>query len=165
MATLPPSPFTALPASSAETLVVAPGPQAPVVAASGPFDSGNPVALLPDEAAACASSHAPGAAADICEPTTDGGGPQGSPAPGQELIGAGDLEATDCIGEIFTGARKLNQLPGIFDPAAITGRDELLYVTLKLMDDPHTRDLPCIPDEDAFMAAIEPLPLFLQAAQ
>lgn len=98
------------------------------------------------------------------EPTTDGGGPQRSPASLQELVGAGDLEATDCIGEIFVGARKLNQLPGIFDQAAITGPDELLYVTLKLMDEPSTPDLPCIPDEDAFMAAIEDMPLFLRQA-
>lgn len=128
-----------------------------------PFDSGvNP--FSPDEAAASSSSHAPAAAADIAEPTSSTGGPKESPAPGQELCGAGDLEDFSCIGEIFVGARKLDQLPGIFDQAAITGSDELLYVTLKLMDDPHTRDLPCIPDEDAFMAAIEPLPLFLRQA-
>jgi len=104
MATLPPSPFTALPASSAETLVVAPSPQAPVAAISGPFDSGARPSP-PDEAAASSSSHAPAAAADICEPTSSTGGPQESPAAGQELIGAGDL---DLIGEIFRGARKLN---------------------------------------------------------
>jgi hypothetical protein len=80
--------------------------------------------------------------------------------------GSGPIEPDDisCIGEIFVGARKLNQLPGIFDPAAITGTDELLYVTLKLQDEPGTRDLPCIPDEQAFMDAIEPMPLFLRQA-
>lgn len=67
-----------------------------------------------------------------------------------------------CIGEIFAGARKLEQSPGIFDPAAITGADELLYVTLKAMDDPHERDLPEIPD--ALWAEFEPLPLFLRQA-
>lgn len=75
-----------------------------------------------------------------------------------------DPDATDHIGEIFIGARKLEQLPGRFDPDAITGRDELLYVTLNLMDEPGTPDLPCIPDEQAFMDAIEPPPLFLQRA-
>jgi hypothetical protein len=79
--------------------------------------------------------------------------------------GSGPIEDDiSCIGEIFVGARKLNQLPGIFDPEAITGTDELLYVTLKLSDEPGTRDLPQIPDEQAFMEAIEPMPLFLQAA-
>jgi hypothetical protein len=67
MASLPPSPFTALPASSAETLVVAPSPQAPVAAISGPFDSDAPVALRSDEAVASQSSQAPGATADIDE--------------------------------------------------------------------------------------------------
>jgi hypothetical protein len=126
------------------------------------FESGAPVALTPGEAAADASSQSPDAAVEIPEPTSSTGGPQESPAPGQELVGAGDLE--DCIAEIFVGARKLEQIPGIFDQAGITPADELLYVTLKAMDNPHERDLPCIPDEDAFMAAIEPLPLFLQAA-
>jgi hypothetical protein len=97
-----------------------------------PFDSGV-VASPPDKAAAPQSSHAPGAAADL-----------------------------SCIGEIFVGARKLEQLPGIFDPTAITGPDELLYVTLKLMDDPNERDLPEIPDEAALWDAIDPLPIFLQ---
>ena len=163
MASLPPSPFSFVDEPSAETLVVVPGPQASVAAASGPFNSDASVALTSDEAAALVGSHAPGAAADIPEPTTDGGGHQRSPAPGQELCGVGDLEATDCIGEIFVGARKLNQLPGIFDQAAITGPDELLYVTLKLMDEPGTRDLPEIPA--ALWAEFDPLPLFLQAAQ
>jgi len=69
------------------------------------FNSDDSVALTSDEAAADVSSQAPAAAVGICEPTTDGGGPQESPAPGQELCGAGDL---DLIGEIFRGARKLN---------------------------------------------------------
>ena len=78
MATMPPSPFTALPASSAETLVVAPRSQAPVAAASGPFPS---VAIVerPAEAPAVASAS-------------------------QALS---DAAAECCIGEIFVGARKL----------------------------------------------------------
>jgi hypothetical protein len=64
MATLPPSPFTTLPVQSAETLVVAPSPQAPVAAASGPFDSGD-TDCPPDETAA--STRPCDAAADICD--------------------------------------------------------------------------------------------------
>jgi hypothetical protein len=74
--------------------------------------------------------------------------PNGSPAPGQELCGAGDLVVgtpnatfflndsiqTDLIGEIFVGARKLN-LP-----------------RFKL-------------DEERFMLDLEEPPLFLRAAQ
>jgi hypothetical protein len=97
-----------------------------------PFDSGASVALTLDEAVASQSSQAPDAAADlshsgatdcspgeaaaalrqdveaaadIAEPTSSTGGSQESPAPLQELVGAGDL---DLIGEIFRGARKLN---------------------------------------------------------
>jgi hypothetical protein len=126
-----------------------------------PFDSGD-TDCPSDEAAALASSHARCAAADIAEPTSSTGGLQRSPASLQELVGAGDLEATDCIGEIFVGARKLDQLPSIFDQDAITGRDELLYVTLKLMDEPGTRDLPDIPQ--GLIDAMEPMPLFLRQA-
>jgi hypothetical protein len=120
-----------------------------------PFDSGVLSALSSDEAAASPSF--PGAAADIPEPTSSTGGPQGSPAPGQELCGAGDL---DCIGEIFVGARKLEQIPGIFDQAAITPADELLYVTLKAMDDPYAADLIDIPA--GMWLEFDPPPLFLQ---
>jgi hypothetical protein len=141
--------------------------------AAAPFDSGEPVALSPDEAAALTRSHAPGAAADIpeagpCgfefEPTTDGGGPKESPASGQELCGAGDL-GIDCIGEIFRGARKLESVPDIFelDPAAITPEDHVLYDVLKAMDDPRLPGLREIPDEYALFQEIEPPPLFLQA--
>jgi hypothetical protein len=66
MATLPPSPFTSFAdEQSAETLVVAPSPQAPVAAASGPFDSGA-TDCATDEAAA-PFRHVDGAAADICD--------------------------------------------------------------------------------------------------
>jgi hypothetical protein len=79
MATLPPSPFTSFAdVQSAETLVVAPSPQAPVAAASGPFESGD-TDCPPDEAAASPGLQALDAAADICD-----------------------------IGEIFVGARKLD---------------------------------------------------------
>jgi len=108
MATMPPSPFTALPASSAETLVVAPRSQAPVAAASGPFDSGEYSALPPGEAAASLNPQSSGAAVGICEPSPTERRPNGSPAPGQELCGAGDLEALFDIGGTPCGARKLN---------------------------------------------------------
>lgn len=63
---------------------------------------------------------------------------------------------------IAVGALVVDQLPGPFDPAAITTADNLDYVTLKLMDDHRTPDLPAIPDAQAFFDAIEPPPLFLQ---
>jgi hypothetical protein len=117
------------------------------------FDSGEHSALPPDEAAASPSS--PDAAVGIPEPTSSTGGPQGSPAPGQELCGAGDL---DCIGEIFVGARKLFDP----DPVAYSREDELLYDVLKAMDDPNERDLPEIPA--GLWAEFDPPPLFLQQA-
>lgn len=67
---------------------------------------------------------------------------------------------TDDIGEIFAGARKLEQIPGIFDQAAYTPADELLYVTLKAMDDPYAADLIDIPA--GMWMEFDPLPLFLQ---
>jgi hypothetical protein len=159
MATMPPSPFTALPASSAETLVVAPSPQAPVAAISGPFDSGVEPSS-PDEAAALTRSHAPGAAVDIPDLPSNEGRHQGAPAVDDwnpETAGATDC----CIGEIFVGARKLFDP----DPAAYLREDELLHDVLKAMDNPHEHDLPCIPDEQAFMDAIDPPPLFLRQAR
>ena len=129
MSNLPPSPFT---------------------------DSGEPVAPSPDDAVALTRSRAPGAAADIPEPSVTE----------RRLSEARALEATDCIGQIFVGARKLLDEPlGQFDPAAITASDELLYEALKLLDDPRARDLPYIPDRRAFIEAIEPWPLFLQRAR
>jgi hypothetical protein len=56
----------------------------------------------------------------------------------RELV---EQHEADCIGEIFAGARKLEQIPGIFDQAAITPADELAYVELKLRDDPWAADL------------------------
>jgi len=156
MASLPPSPFSFVDEPSAETLVVVPGPQASVAAASGPFNSDASVALTSDEAAALVGSHAPGAAADICEPTSSTGGPQESPAPGKELCGAGDLE---CIGEIFVGARKMFDP----DPAGYRNADQVYYDLLKAIDNPNERDLPEIPA--GLWAELEPLPLFLQQAR
>lgn len=66
------------------------------------------------------------------------------------------------IGEIFVGARKLEQLPGIFDQAAYTPADELGYVELKLRDDPYAADLINIPD--GLLGEFDPPPLFLQMA-
>jgi len=87
MATLPPSPFCSAGAEPlAETLVVVPSPQAPVAAAGCPFDFTGVSAASPvEEAAASITSPAPDAAAEFV-----------------------DLDATDCIGQIFVGARKLN---------------------------------------------------------
>ena len=73
-----------------------------------------------------------------------------------------DLDQTDCIGEIFVGARKLEQLPGIFDQAAITPADELLYATLKATDDPWAADLIDVPA--GMWLEFDAPPLFLQQA-
>jgi len=128
-----------------------------------PFDSGALSALLPDEAAALSVPTPPGAAADIQESAPPlSSEPITAAAIDPSPVAAASLDEIDCIGEIFVGARKLNQLPGIFDPAAITSSDELLYVTLKLQDDPHARDLPDVPQ--GLIDAIEPLPLFLRQA-
>jgi len=110
MTALPPSPFFnsgELQASGVPSYSGSISPAATPGSLTGertppPFNSSASVALTLDEAAADVSSQA--AAVGICEPTTSTGGVQGSPAPGQELCGAGDL---DCIGEIFVGARKL----------------------------------------------------------
>lgn len=89
------------------------------------------------------------------------------PLPMPPRDAAADLPNVDeisCIGEIFVGARKLGYISDDFDPAAITSSDELLYDVLKAMADPRAHGLPEIPDEQALFEAIEPLPLFLQAA-
>jgi hypothetical protein len=93
----------------------------------------------PDEAAASSRSHAPGAAAEF------------------EGIAQTD---TSHIGEIFAGARKLEQIPGIFDQAAYTPADELAYVELKLRDDPYAADLIEIPA--GMWLEFDPAPLFIQ---
>lgn len=80
------------------------------------FESGEPVAPSPGKAAA-PFRQTSGAAADIPEPTTDGGGPQESPAvEDRNPDAAGDL-GIDCIGEIFAGAAKLDELddPYLFE--------------------------------------------------
>lgn len=125
-----------------------------------PFDSGARPSP-PDEAAASSSSHAPAAAADIqgSAPSTE---PTTAAVIDSQPVAVAFLDETDCIGEIFAGARKLEQIPGIFDQVAITPADELLYVTLKAMDDPSTRDLPEIPAE--LWAEFELPPLFLRQA-
>ena len=74
---------------------------------------------------------------------------------------------TDCIGEIFVGARKIesfsHDLDPDVDPAAYDQTDALLYDVLKAADDPRLPGLQQIPDEQALFDAIEPPPLFLQA--
>jgi hypothetical protein len=125
----------------------------PTILPPNSFDSGEHSALPPEEAAAFPSS--PSAAVGIAESSSSTGGLHGSPAPGQELCGAGDL---DCIGEIFVGARKLFDP----DPVAYSREDELLYDVLKAMDNPNERDLPDVPQ--GLIDAMEPLPLFLQQA-
>ena len=69
---------------------------------------------------------------------------------------------TDCIGEIFVGARKLGYVTEDFDPAAYPLDDQLLYDVLSAMADPLEPGLSHIPDEQALFDAIEPPPLFLQ---
>lgn len=101
-----------------------------------PFsDSGGSFALSPDEATALTRSHAPGAVAEF-----------------DSLM--------DCIGEIFAGARKLEQIPGPFDQSAYTPADELAYVELKLRDDPWAADLIEIPA--GMWLEFDPPPLFIQ---
>ena len=68
----------------------------------------------------------------------------------------------DDICEIFAGARKLEQLPGIFDPDAYTPADELAYVELKLRDDPYAADLIDIPE--GMWGEFDAPPLFLRQA-
>lgn len=67
----------------------------------------------------------------------------------------------DDICEIFAGARKLEQIPGVFDQAAYTPADELAYVELKLRDDPYTADLIDVPA--AMWDEFDPPPLFLRS--
>jgi len=146
-----------------------------------PFDSG--ARPLPPDEAVASLWQTSGAAADISEPTTDGGGPQESPAadamnPHETAgdlvepygIGPATLELMairdenerqlDLIREIFAGARKLEQLPGRFDQAAYTPADELAYVELKLRDDPYAADLIEIPA--GMWLEFDPPPLFIQ---
>jgi hypothetical protein len=122
-----------------------------------PFEFAASDAAAEQAAASIPSPQSPGAAADPFH----AGGPQESPAavamnPHET---AGDL-GIDCIGEIFAGARKMFDP----DPAEYTSADQLLYDVLKAMDNPAARDLPHIPDEDAFMSEVEERPLFLRQA-
>lgn len=137
MASLPASPFSFAGKPLAETLVVVSGSQAPDAAISGPFEFGAPVACPPDETAASPGLQGSGAAAEY-----------------DSLM--------DCIGEIFAGARKLEQIPGLFDQAAYTPADELAYVELKLRDDPWAADLIAIPE--GLWMEFDPPPLFIQEA-
>jgi hypothetical protein len=126
-----------------------------------PFQFSEPSGSL-DEAAASVVAPS-GAAADILgsappistEPTT-------AAVTATQPVTAAPLDDISNIGEIFVGARKLEQLPGRFDQAAITGADELRYVTLKLMDEPGTRDLPDVPQ--GLIDVMEPMPMFLRQA-
>jgi len=122
-----------------------------------PFtDSGVPVAPLPDEAAA-PLRHVAGVAAEIPKPSSSTGGCQEASTPTSTVtVAAGDVDATDCIGEIFAGARKMFDP----DPAAYTREDELLYDVLRAMDDPYAADLIDIPA--GMWGEFDPPPLFLQ---
>ena len=127
----------------------------------------------PDEATALTRSHAPGAVADIPEAgpcgfgfeLTDPGGTDCSPdqaaAPIRQESAAADLS---CIAEIFIGALKLEPVEMWFENSAYPREDELLYEVLLAMDNPHTRGLFRIPDEDGFMLDVEEPPLFLRRA-
>jgi hypothetical protein len=97
MATLPPSPFTSFAdVQSAETLVVAPSPQAPVAAASGPFDSGVDTVTAPDETAA--STRPCDAAADICDI-------------GEIFVGARKLDAPRFVLDVERFMAELDDVP------------------------------------------------------
>jgi hypothetical protein len=113
-----------------------------------------------DEAAASSSSHAPAAAAEFPAPSSNEWRHRGAPAVDDwnpETAGA-----TDCIGEIFAGAAKLEPVEMWFENTAYPREDELLYEVLQARDDPRARDLPAIPDEQAFWEAIEPMPIFIE---
>ena len=132
---MPPSPFSFAGKPLAETLVVVSGSQAPDAAISGPFEFG---------AHACASDET-------------------AASPGKSSDAAAEYDSLmDCIGEIFAGARKLEQLPGMFDQAAYTPADELAYVELKLRDDPYAADLIDIPA--GLWGEFDPPPLFMRTA-
>jgi hypothetical protein len=64
--------------------------------------------------------------------------------------------STDCIGEIFAGARKLFDP----DPAAYTSADQAYYDLLLQLDDPHAADLVAIPE--GMLGEFDPLPVFLE---
>jgi hypothetical protein len=64
--------------------------------------------------------------------------------------------STDCIGEIFAGARKLFDP----DPAAYTSADQAYYDLLLQLDDPHAADLIAIPE--GMLGEFDPLPVFLE---
>jgi hypothetical protein len=95
---------------------------------ANPFISADP---YPPAGTAVASSP-PAATAEVLPEPSSEGRCQGAPAVNQNPFDAG---ATDCISEIFVGARKW-------------------------IDEDHRFIL----DEKAFMEAIDPLPLFLQGA-
>ncbi len=73
------------------------------------------------------------------------------------------LSETDCIGEIFVGARKLEPVEIWFENTAYPREDELLYEVLLAMDDPHTADLIELPY--GMEGIFDPPPLFLQRAR
>lgn len=64
--------------------------------------------------------------------------------------------STDCIGEIFAGARKLFDP----DPAAYTSADQAYYDLLLQLDDPHAADL--IASPEGMLGEFDPLPVFLE---
>jgi hypothetical protein len=112
----------------------------------------------PDEAGASSpqmpSADAP---ADLSEPPSSTGGRQEASIPTSTVtVAAGGVDATDDIGEIFAGARKLFEP----DPAAYTREDELLYDVLRAMDDPRTADLIEMPY--GMEGIFDPPPLFIQ---
>ena len=154
MALLPPSPFSSAGTGvSAETLVVARSPQAHDAAASSHLSDSDarPVPPAPDEAAASVASQPPvDAAADITETSVTERRIE------EALASCPDVGATDCIGEIFAGARKLFDP----DPAAYTREDELLYDVLRAMDDPYAADLIDVPE--GMLGEFDAPPLFIQ---
>jgi len=136
-------------------------PISPPVAASVP-NSALERAMAADTATAPhLTDPAVAVAGVIAESSMSTGGHQEAPAAPPNSMAAG---ATDCIGEIFYHARKLcEQAREAFDPDAITGDDERLYQHLKRTVDRNAPHLAVIPNEQAFMDAIDEPPLFLRA--
>lgn len=127
----------------------------PTILPPNVFDSGASVPPAPDEAAASVASQPPvDAAADITETSVTERRIE------EALASCPDAGVTDCIGEIFAGARKLEPVEMWFENTAYPREDELLYDVLRAMDDPYAADLIDIPD--GMWLEFDPPPLFLQ---
>jgi hypothetical protein len=109
---------------------------APMIALPNPFVNSAASDAVADTVAVSSAPLPPAATV----PISSGGGPQEAPA-------------------VVPHAAA-----GLLDEWALKWSDEILYLTLKQMDKPETRDLPAIPDEQAFLYAIDEPPLFPRTA-